>query len=93
MNSSRGGDMTIMNTSMPDWQARQRAYEKAAQLTAKATQSADEIRQSALVSATIPPGGTIDGALDFDDVKFDQAAFRFPIGKATFQFTFDRNAQ
>lgn len=93
MNANRSGDMTIMNTSMPDWQARQRAYEKAQQLTAKATQSADEIRQSALVSATVPPGGTIDGALEFDDVKFDQAAFRLPVGNATFQFMFDRKAQ
>ncbi len=85
-----GSGMTTMVTSMPDYQARERAYQRAQAVTDQSQQQAASVRESELGPSTVPPGGSIEGCLYYDQTRFDEAILRIPIGKAVFEFRFDR---
>lgn len=81
--------MTTMMTSMPDFQARERAYQRAQAVADQTQKQAADVRESELGPSTVQPGGSIEGCLFYDQTKFDEATLRIPIGKAVFEFRFD----
>lgn len=87
--SNSGSGMTTMVTSMPDFQARARAYQRAQAVTDQTQKQAADVRESELGPATLPPGRNMEGCLFYDESKFDEAILRIPIGKAVFEFRFD----
>ncbi|MBC7999681.1 MAG: tetratricopeptide repeat protein [Leptolyngbya sp.] len=81
--------MTTMMTSVPDFEARARAMQRAQAITDQTQQKASNIRESELGPSTLAPGQSVEGCLFFDDNKFDEAILRIPIGKAVFEFRFE----
>lgn len=81
--------MTTMMTSVPDFEARARAMQRAQAVTDQTQQKASSIRESELGPSTLAAGQTVEGCLFFDDNKFDEAILRIPVGKAVFEFRFD----
>ncbi len=86
---NRGSGMTTMVTSMPDFQARERAYQRAQAVSDQTQRQAADVRESELGPATLQAGRNIEGCLFYDEGKFDEAILRIPIGKAVFEFRFD----
>lgn len=87
--SNSGSGMTTMMTSMPDFQARERAYQRAQAVSEQTQKQAADVRESELGPSTVQPGGSIEGCLFYNETKFDEATLRIPIGKAVFEFRFD----
>lgn len=85
---NRSGDMTIMNTSVPNYAAQARAYQRAEEVSTQAHQNAATINSSGLGPSTLPPGKTLSGSLFFDAPKITQGALRIPVGNAMFEFQF-----
>lgn len=85
-----GSGMTTITTNVPDYAARQRAYEKADQITNRSATDADAARRTALGPGTVPPRTVVEGTLDFDEPKFEKGILRVPVGNATFEFSFDQ---
>lgn len=83
-----GGNMAIMNQQIPDYAAQQRALQKAADVTNRTRQSADDIRTSVMGPTTIPPGQQTSGALYFDAKDVKKASLKLPVGNGTFEFVF-----
>ncbi len=77
---------TTMTTFIPDWEARARAEAKAQDAIATAQRTAENIRSQAVVHCTLPPGETMEGALQFDATKVNNALLKIPIGNAVFEF-------
>lgn len=80
---------TNVTTMMPDYQAREEAYRKAREATEKSKADAQVVLDAALGPNRIPPGGMIQGSLDFDFSKFQKAILRVPIGNALYEFRFE----
>lgn len=80
---------TTMTTMVPDYQAREEAYRKAAQASSQSKSDAVAIRESALGPARLPAGGSIQGSLDFELSKYKKAILRIPVGNAVFEFRFE----
>lgn len=85
---SRSGNMSIMQTSVPDYAAQQRALQKAADIAQQARQNADSIKLASLGPTTVPGGQQISGALYFDAEKVTDAVVRIPVGNAVYEFNF-----
>lgn len=85
-----GNGMTTMMTSVPDYEARARAMQRAQDVTAKSSATATDIRDSALGPVVVQPGQTIEGSLYFDPTNFNEAILRIPAGNALFEFRFMR---
>lgn len=83
-------NMTTMVTSVPDYEARARAMEKANAVTAQSQATASDIRENALGPITVQPGRTIEGSLYFQPTDFKEALLRIPAGNALFEFRFIR---
>lgn len=90
-NSNSG--MTNIITNVPDYAARQRAYEKADRITNQSSADAESARRTALGPGILPARTVVEGTLDFDEPKFGKAILRIPIGNATFEFSFDQANQ
>jgi tetratricopeptide (TPR) repeat protein len=86
---NNSGGMTTMMTSMPDFQARERAYQRAQAVSDQTQRQAADVRDSELGPTTLNPMGRIVGCLFYDQNNFDEATLRIPIGKAVFEFRFD----
>lgn len=85
---NRSGNMTIMNTSVPDYAAQARALQRAAEVSSQAHERAGTIAASGLGPTTIAPGATINGALYFDAPKIAEGTVRIPVGNAVFEYMF-----
>jgi len=85
---NRSGNMTIMNTQVPNYAAQAAALQRAADVSNLAQQNANTIKTSGLGPTTIAPGQTIAGALFFDAPKISAATLRIPIGNGAFKFDF-----
>lgn len=86
---NNSGGMTTMVTSVPDFQARERAYQRAQAVSDQSQRQAADVRDSELGPTTLNPMGRIVGCLFYDQNNFDEATLRIPIGKAVFEFRFD----
>ncbi len=86
---NRGSGMTTMVTNVPDFQARDRAYQRAQAVSNQSQKQAADVRESELGPSTLPQGNSVEGCLFYDDSKFDEAILRIPVGKAVFEFRFD----
>ena len=86
---NNSGGMTTMVTSVPDFQARERAYQRAQAVSEQTQRKAADVRDSELGPTTLNPLGRIVGCLFYDQNSFDEAILRIPIGKAVFEFRFD----
>lgn len=86
---NNSGGMTTMVTSVPDFQARERAYQRAQAVSEQTQRQAADVRDSQLGPTTLNPMGRIVGCLYYDQNNFDEAALRIPVGKAVFEFRFD----
>lgn len=84
------GGMTTMVTSVPDFQARERAYQRAQAVSDQTQRQAADVRESELGPSTLTAGNSVEGCLYYDDSKFDEAILRIPVGKAVFEFRFDK---
>jgi tetratricopeptide (TPR) repeat protein len=82
--------MTTMMTSVPDYEARARAMEKANAVTAQSAQTASDIRENALGPVTVQPGRIMEGSLYFQPTDFKEAILRVPAGNSLFEFRFIR---
>lgn len=85
---SRSGNMSIMTTSVPNYAAQQLAFQRAAEISAKAHQNADSIKVASLGPTSVPAGQQLSGALYFDAEKVTNAVVRIPIGNAIYEFNF-----
>lgn len=85
---SNSGNMSIMTTNVPDYQARARAEAKAQQITNRSQADASQIIETALGPCSIQGGASISGSLDFEPVVYSEAILRVPIGNAIFEFHF-----
>lgn len=83
-------NMTTMVTSVPDYEARARAMEKANAVTAQSQATASDIRENALGPITVEPGRTVEGSLYFQPTDFKEALLRVPAGNSLFEFRFIR---
>jgi len=83
-------NMTTMVTSVPDYEARARAMEKANAVTAQSQATASDIRENALGPITVQPGRMVEGSLFFQPTDFKEALLRIPAGNALFEFRFIR---
>jgi len=83
-------NMTTMMTSMPDYEARARAMEKANAVSAQSTATASDIRDNALGPITVEPGRMVEGSLYFQPTDFKEALLRIPAGNTLFEFRFIR---
>lgn len=81
--------MTTMVTSVPDFAARERAYQRAQAVSDQTQRQAADVRESELGPSTLAVGNSVEGCLYYDENKFDEAVLRIPIGKAVFEFRFD----
>jgi tetratricopeptide (TPR) repeat protein len=86
----RGSDASYITTEVPDYAARQAAYEKAAEISARSKEQADIARRNALRPGQVPPGSYTQGSIDFDLAKFDRAVLQVPVGNTMFEFRYDR---
>lgn len=86
---NNSGGMTTMVTSVPDFQARERAYQRAQAVSEQTQRQAADVRDSQLGPTTLNPMGRIVGCLYYDQNNFDEATLRIPVGKAVFEFRFD----
>lgn len=77
---------TTMTTFVPDWEARARAEAKAQDAIATAQRTAENIRSQTVVHCTLPPGESMEGALQFDASKVNNALLKIPIGNSVFEF-------
>jgi len=84
-----GSGMTTMVTSVPDFQARERAYQRAQAVSDQTQRQAADVRESELGPSTLAVGKSVEGCLYYDESKFDEAVLRIPIGKAVFEFRFE----
>ncbi|MBX9877217.1 MAG: tetratricopeptide repeat protein [Candidatus Obscuribacterales bacterium] len=82
------GNMSTITTQVPDYAAQQRALQKAADITSKARQNADAIRNHMLGSTTVAPGHTLGGYLYFDINQTQNIDLQIPVGNGTFDFQF-----
>lgn len=85
---NRSGNMTMVSTQVPDYAAQARALQKAADISEKSQQTAENIRNSSLGATTIAPGQTIQGSLYFDVAELKQGILQLPVGNAVFEFEF-----
>lgn len=85
---SRSGNMTTVTTQVPDYAAQARALAKAAAVSGKAHDSADQIRSQSLGPTVLAPGQELNGSLYFDVEKVQRASLLVPIGNAMFAFEF-----
>lgn len=86
---SGGSGMTTMVTNVPDFEARERAYQRAQAVSDQTQKQAADVRESELGPSTLAVGNSVEGCLYYDESKFDEAVLRIPIGKAVFEFRFD----
>lgn len=80
---------TNVTTMVPDYQAREEAYRKAREAQEKSKADAQAVLDASLGPNRLPPGGMIQGSLDFDFSKFQKAILRVPIGNAIYEFRFE----
>ncbi|HEY9760244.1 MAG TPA: tetratricopeptide repeat protein [Oculatellaceae cyanobacterium] len=85
---SRSGNMTTVTTQVPDYAAQARALAKAAAVSGKAHDTADQIRNQSLGPTVLAPGQELNGSLYFDVEKVTRASLQVPVGNATFAFEF-----
>jgi hypothetical protein len=85
---NRSGNMTTIQTQVPDYPAQERALAKAAAIGDQSRNSAEEIRRQGIGPTTISPGESVNGSLFFDVSKVQKASLQIPIGNALFEFTF-----
>ncbi len=79
---------SFSSTMVPDYQAREEAYRKAAEATSKSQADAAAVRDGALGTTRVQSGGSIQGSLDFEYSKYESGILRIPIGNAVFEFRF-----
>ena len=80
---------TNVTSMVPDYQAREEAYRKAREATEKSKADAQAVLDASLGPNRLPPGGMIQGSLDFDFSKFQKAILRVPVGNAVYEFRFE----
>lgn len=83
----------IGTTQVPDFQATERAMQKAQQVEDDGRALAEEIRQTGIGHTDIPPGAKLAGFLFFDMKTANNASrivFKLPVGDTQFEFRFAR---
>lgn len=86
----REWSQSAYTTMVPDLQAREEAYRKAARARERSFADASAIRGMALGPMEVAPGLNAEGTLDFEEGKFSRGLVTIPVGRATFEFLFDR---
>jgi hypothetical protein len=81
---------TMVNTMVPDWEARARAEAKAQAATQKASNTAALLRSQKLLATTLPPGQMVQGSVLFDSSKATGSILRIPVGNAIFEFPIEK---
>ncbi len=82
---------TMTTSSQPDYEARQRAAEKADRIRAEANNAASNLQSTALRANTIIPGHQIIGAVFFEHEKHIQkATLTVVVGNDSFVIPFER---
>jgi tetratricopeptide (TPR) repeat protein len=85
---TRSGNMTTVQTQVPDYMAQAQALQKAATIEAASREKANAIRSSMISQQLVTGGGNAAGSLYFDIADPTKAQLNVPVGNAIFEFDF-----